>query len=298
MTQDSKAKTKVVLVVVVIFAVLIYELFKHSTPQVSSNTTTQVVSNSSDIKSIFYQTGGAWVDEEDYKISSNCSEIVEKSNADVISFENHSASTYKLRLRSKENKALDNTKGTNNASAVFNGNKIVETVTRPDGSKLVVKYRWLAQQSALEKYDVDVANCEKYYLACQAYKEGKTSRQKYCKGDFEKQIAKTRRYNQLFVCLSDSNYLPVAKALTETLIRYKQSGQDLAYAQIIGTSANHFSGSSVPGSGCTEQGLATEEMPSGDGELTRFSENNNYIFWIKSTHGTGGGAYTAIAESR
>jgi hypothetical protein len=106
-----------------------------------------------------------------------------------------------------------------------------------------------------------------------------------------------REYTQLFVCFSDSNYLPVANTLTETLIGYIQAGENLAYAKIIESSSSHFSGSSVRG-GCNHNGFAINELPKEQGELIKFSENNRYIFWIRSTHGAAGGSYTAIAESK
>lgn len=106
-----------------------------------------------------------------------------------------------------------------------------------------------------------------------------------------------KEYIQLFVCFSDSNYLPVAKTLTETLIGYIQAGENLAYSKIIEGSSSHFSGSSV-GGGCNQHGFAIKELPKGQGELIKFSENNKYIFWIRSTHGVAGGAYTAVAERK
>lgn len=103
-----------------------------------------------------------------------------------------------------------------------------------------------------------------------------------------------KEYTQLFTCFSDSNYLPVAKTLTETLIGYIQAGENLGYAKIIEGSSSHFSGSG----GCNQNGFVIKELQTGQGGLIKFSENNNYIFWIRSTHGAGGGSYVAIAERK
>lgn len=163
-------------------------------------------SNQSDVdtkKTIekFYQTGGAWTDEKTVLAFNSCSEIINKSTEDGMTFENHSPSTYVFRLRvgregknwlnqnndptiADINRQLDATGTTIKAVSQINGNEIVENLTRPDGSIVVKKYRYLSNEDVLELYDMDVADCEKH-LVCRKLKEGITSRMKYCKGDYQ-----------------------------------------------------------------------------------------------------------------
>jgi hypothetical protein len=152
-------------------------------------------------KAAFFQTGGAWVDEDQFQISQNCGEIVAQSTADAFNFMSHTPDSSSLRMRvgrksenwlnrennpaiDQANKELDSVKASNKASSTFDGNNIVETVSVSNGTIVTNKYRYLPNENVLEQYDMDVEGCEKH-LTCRNFKEGKTERMKYCKGDLE-----------------------------------------------------------------------------------------------------------------
>ena len=106
-------------------------------------------------------------------------------------------------------------------------------------------------------------------------------------------LNKSKNYQQLFICATDMNHLPVAKTLATSLISYYSAGQDMAYTSLLNSPTSKISGSTL-GDGCVQHGFKVDKLP--EGNKVMYSENDKMLFWIIETKGLAGGAYTAVAE--
>jgi hypothetical protein len=114
-----------------------------------------------------------------------------------------------------------------------------------------------------------------------------------------KYASSPKRYTQLFSCSSAFEDLPIAKNLTNILIKHIQNGNSEAYAEIIRNSPSYFRPSeldAIGGIGCFSHGFSKPKLP--EGKIEKHSEDNSGIYWIVENRGLAGGNYLAIKEHK